>query len=312
MIMGMADPARFPATLNPLSVPPVSQAADTVVPGQPVKDTSSRLLRRLRGSFSPTVQKVLHAPTAAVPPATSVAPTPPAAPQNTSEQLAILEKVLDEVAPIQEDAPIQEGAPMQVEQTLVPPPVVPQAGVAAPPVTQPQALSVDAQPVTLPTPPAAQSVDSGVLAQVVAPVTMQATDTLNPAQPVATAKERFEASVSPDTGMVDASGGIQYVESEKSAEIPVEVEQFLKEVTDHQAQLPHEIVLAGETEVTSSVKNTPTTPVVVLPITPQVEDQGARKPIKWSVRWLVEWSRKIMKVFSGKVIYRQQEAGEQP
>jgi hypothetical protein len=48
--------------------------------------------------------------------------------------------------------------------------------------------------------------------------------------------------------------------------------------------------------------------VIVLPITPATEDAGERKNPKWSIRWLVEWSRKLMKAFSGKIIYREVSA----
>jgi len=48
-------------------------------------------------------------------------------------------------------------------------------------------------------------------------------------------------------------------------------------------------------------------PVIILPITPEVEAVGAKKGPQWSVRWLVEWSRRLMKMFSGKILYADSE-----
>jgi len=42
-----------------------------------------------------------------------------------------------------------------------------------------------------------------------------------------------------------------------------------------------------------------------LPITKKEDKEGRKKSPKYSFRWLVEWSHKIIKVFAGKVIYRQ-------
>jgi hypothetical protein len=147
--------------------------------------------------------------------------------------------------------------------------------------------------------------DASVLPQVIPTVVQQTTDTLNPAYAGPTAKESLEGiGSSLDIQAPDASGGVQYVEQEHHAEIPVEVESFLQQVDDHQAQLPTEIVIADGTMPVPQ-PNFPTHKVVVLPITPQVEEMGEKKNPSWSVKWLVEWSHKIMKMFTGDVIYRQ-------
>jgi len=132
----------------------------------------------------------------------------------------------------------------------------------------------------------------------------QATDTLNSQQSVGTAKERFEMVGAPDIAGVDAGGSIQYIEIEPIPELPVEVEGYLQHVEDHQSQLPAEIVIASD--VTQPfVPSRPLTPVVVLPITAEIEKSGLKKNEHWSIRWLVEWSRKLMKMFDGKIIYSQ-------
>ncbi len=130
---------------------------------------------------------------------------------------------------------------------------------------------------------------------------------LNPTTMVSSAKERLEVGNSLDSTVIDASGGVQAVEVEKNPEIPVEVESFLHRVEDHTEQAPQEIVIADGTIETTQA-NYPSMPVVVLPITKKEERQGRRKSPKNSFRWLVEWSHKIIKLFAGKVIYRQQES----
>lgn len=135
--------------------------------------------------------------------------------------------------------------------------------------------------------------------------TVSQNDTLNPQQGgVSTAKERLENTSSPDQGVVDGGAGITYVEQERSAEIPVEVESYLQKVEDHSQDQPHEVVIAdGTTEQSGTAY--PSRPVIVLPITQQTEEEGLKKSPKFSIRWLVEWSQKVIKMFAGKVIYRE-------
>jgi hypothetical protein len=141
-------------------------------------------------------------------------------------------------------------------------------------------------------------------------MSQMADSNLNPTHPIggsATAKERFEASKSPDTSGIDAGGNVQIVEVEANPEIPVEVEGYLQHVEDNQAQLPSEVVIT--TDVTQPfMPAKPLTPVVVLPITPEIEKVGGSKNPHWSVRWLVEWSKKLMKMFNGSVIYAESKS----
>lgn len=134
----------------------------------------------------------------------------------------------------------------------------------------------------------------------------QATDTLNPQQQlVRSSKERVEPTSAPDAMSIDA-GGVHIVEQEKNPEIPVEVESFLQRVEDHHETAPTEVVIAdGTSEVLTN--SYPSRPVIVLPITQAEEQEGAKKSPKFSFRWLVEFSHKIIKMFTGKVIYRQEE-----
>lgn len=134
----------------------------------------------------------------------------------------------------------------------------------------------------------------------------QADAQFNPPHPLPSrsgAKEVTEATTSPDAQVVD-TGPTQQVELEKTPELPVEVEGFLKKVDDLSNQKPPEIFIADGTQESAAVSY-PSRPVVVLPITEEAEKVGAHKNTTFSIRWLIEWSRKIMKLFAGKVIYRQ-------
>ncbi|MEA2056995.1 MAG: hypothetical protein U9O78_04830 [Patescibacteria group bacterium] len=104
---------------------------------------------------------------------------------------------------------------------------------------------------------------------------------------------------------VEAAASIQFVEHEKSSEIPPEVEKFIKKVEDKKIKAPEEIVVAAQSALAQDDQQFAAEPVVVLPITPKIEAEGEKKPPKFSIRWLVEWSKKIVKMFAGKVIYRQ-------
>lgn len=134
---------------------------------------------------------------------------------------------------------------------------------------------------------------------------VQASDSLNPPQAGhSTAKEKLMSSTGIDQTSPDSGTSIQYVEQEKVPEIPVEVESYLQKVEDNADSQPHEIVIAdGTAEVAGA--NYPSRPVIVLPITQAMEDEGEKKSPKFSIKWLVEWSQKIIKIFAGKVVYRE-------
>lgn len=152
---------------------------------------------------------------------------------------------------------------------------------------------------------AAQNQTDNVLAQAIPQATLQATDdsNLNPIQ-AATSLKEAETSISPDIGPVEAGAGLQQVEYEKTPEIPPEVESYLKSVEDSQDQAPPEITVADGTHAISDSHQPLKKPVVVLPITPEQEKKGKKKSVHWSIRWLVEWSQRLMKMFKGEIIYR--------
>ena len=100
--------------------------------------------------------------------------------------------------------------------------------------------------------------------------------------------------------------GATAVETEKSAEVPPELESWMEKVETHQVQPPQQVVVADQT-ATNLTGNYVAEPVIVLPLTQQKVQQGTKKSVVDSMRWLAEWCIRIMKKFHGKVVYRTTE-----
>ncbi len=146
-----------------------------------------------------------------------------------------------------------------------------------------------------------------VVAQAVPLAVDQMADTLNP--PVAgggTAKEAPLINITVEHPAIDQVPGLQYVETEKSHELPPEVEGFLQKVEDNVDQIPQEIVLS-DLQSGQTLPRVMAQPVIILPITAKMEEEGKKKSSSFSLRWLVELSWKLMKIFTGKIIYRQEQ-----
>lgn len=97
----------------------------------------------------------------------------------------------------------------------------------------------------------------------------------------------------------------QPVEIEHGAEISPEVEKFIEEIQDHDGQVPQEIVVADQT-VTQPTGKYVAKPVIVLPMTESELIAGKKASPLMSKRWLAEWVEKIMKMFEGSVVYREE------
>lgn len=139
-------------------------------------------------------------------------------------------------------------------------------------------------------------------AQVVPQVIAEATDTLN--IPAATSARRPEqgAFATPDIAPELASH-LQAVEVEPVPELSPEVEGYLEAVKDHTKQQPEEIVIA-DGSLPSQHTNVPAKKVVVLPISEEEVKVGHKKSTTWSIKWLVSWSERLIKMFKGAVVYR--------
>lgn len=271
----------------------------------------SDLVAKLRSSMNPGTQKMMQQVIPSNSASQSVA-TPPvqpgiqpiSPPQPSAASSAISQddslQVLDEVLSEVENTPATTSVAPPV--VAIPPAQPPQPAPTQPiiqptiqPAEVPEVLSVD---------PSLQ--DPSVLAQALpTAVTQVAAANLNPPAPASGAGKEKREATTPDAVTVEAAQGIQFVEQEPNPEIPPEVDGFLKRAEDHAAQAPQEIVIADGTTDTPVQTPRPSQPVVVVPITPEIEKKGEHKSPRLSIRWLVEWSHKIMKKFVGKVIYRE-------
>ena len=120
--------------------------------------------------------------------------------------------------------------------------------------------------------------------------------------PISSSRKEAEA---PSRNMIEQGASIQVVETERSPELSPEVEKYLQEVHQEKDRAPKEIVIDDDMANLPSNNQFVSEPVIVVPITPEIEKKGKRKSPKFSIRWLVEWSQKIIKMFSGKVVYLQ-------
>ncbi len=222
-------------------------------------------------------------PAAPQPPAPSQTPVQtatPTVPATSSDALDLLESIVNSSG----DTPVtpQPEVPVAVE----------------PPAPVPTPVAPTVQPA---------QASEGAAAQAVLSTIQEVEDPLNPPNPApASAKENFERPAAPDVASVDAGGAVQHIETERNPEVPVEVEGFLQRVEDFSAQEPQEVVIADGTSEQATT-NYPSRPVIVLPITEEEEKAGKKKSPRYSIRWLVEWSHKVIKMFAGKVIYRHTE-----
>lgn len=104
---------------------------------------------------------------------------------------------------------------------------------------------------------------------------------------------------------VESGASIQYVENEPNPEISPEVSEYLQHAENHHKGDPQEVVIGEAQQDVPMATNMPKQSVVVLPITEEVDKKGGKKGPLHSIRWLVEWSRKLIKKFSGQIIYRE-------
>lgn len=208
-------------------------------------------------------------------------------------QLAVLDQALAEVEathPVETPVIVPElvSSPTEAQANLPP---VQLAGAQTTLATEPVQPDNDLQPEGL----ISQSLNQAL--------TTQANNNLNPVQATSSAKETARPT---QEQAAEANMGVQVVESEPATEISPEIESYLKRV-DQQDSQPKEIIIADDISQVPDTSNYKAKPVIVLPITPEIEKQARFKSPQFSIKWLVEWSRKIMKVFTGKVIYRQVE-----
>lgn len=277
--------------------------------------SSTALLGRLRNSFADLSSVTTNGTSPSwLPPDES----PDSGSNSSLEYLQLLEEAIVEAQALSQDqvpssaqdlsqvqlpaqAPLQSQPPLELQPQ-------PRAATPAPVQTPPLDVVAQAVPalITQPTP-------NLVYGQTSTPkkeVWQNGAALVAPAESQQTAQESSGVSASTEQvgqGIPEAATATMYQEVEPARlEMPVEVEGYLQEVKDNQDQLPQEIVIADNQIDLVPSTTAPLRPVVVLPITPELETAGAKKNPSWSLRWLVEWSKKLMQVFTGKIVYRQE------
>ncbi|HYD34927.1 MAG TPA: hypothetical protein VD999_02570 [Vitreimonas sp.] len=223
---------------------------------------------------------------------------------STQDKVELFDQVLSEIEqqlPVGAPPAVSAVSPDAIAQSVSTVPVTATPAAPVNPVASDLTTQV-AAPLTSPTP---QPVPAAVAPQAVPLAVEQsvAAASLNPAYPTSSIKEALPSMVTLEAPSFDLPVGVQSVEHEHSPELGPEIEGFLHKVEDHHEQQPHEIVVADGSQLLPTQKYM-AQPVIVLPVTPEVEQEGQSKNTTFSVRWLVEFSHKIMKMFSGKVIYR--------
>ncbi len=120
-------------------------------------------------------------------------------------------------------------------------------------------------------------------------------------------KEQANANWSIDTAVQESGGMLTSVEAERSAEISPEVEKYLQRVERDQESPAEELAKLIPT-VLAPTEPAPTEVARVLQVTKKMAAIGHKKSPTFSVRWLVEWSDKLIKMFRGKAVYRKPDS----
>jgi hypothetical protein len=85
-------------------------------------------------------------------------------------------------------------------------------------------------------------------------------------------------------------------------ELPVEVEGWLERAERDDVAEPAAVVHKGQTVVSPA---TPQQVSVTLPLDKEGLEMGITQKVAESIRWLAEWSVRIIKKFHGKVRYKE-------
>lgn len=125
----------------------------------------------------------------------------------------------------------------------------------------------------------------------------------------AKANELTQSNEANQENNTDQLESAETVSNPEMAELSKEIQEVSKETKEQREQAEiakkqqeiNELAEASNTPVAVSNQ-----PVVVLPITAQSKEEAKFKSTKYSVRWLLEWCKKIAKIFSGAVVYKEE------
>lgn len=168
---------------------------------------------------------------------------------------------------------------------------------------EPEVLQANMQSV-LQGDPTIPAVDPSVLDQAVPLAVTQQQQAPQP-QGGGRQKETFEGFGGSTVATTELPGGMQYVEQEKSPELPPEVESYIEHVEAAVQDDQQMVVVAEDVPAEATSPAAPPRIVRVLPISKAQEEVGMKKNPTFSVRWLVEFGHKLAKMFVGQVIYRE-------
>ena len=131
-------------------------------------------------------------------------------------------------------------------------------------------------------------------------------------QVVGRTKETLSNQVSTESNPIVESNQespAEYVSNPELAELSKEIKEVSKETKEQREQAlikeKQKEIDNLATEVVSPVAVS-NKPVVVLPITAKSKEEAKFKTTKYSVRWLIEWCKKVAKMFSGAVVYKEE------
>lgn len=131
-------------------------------------------------------------------------------------------------------------------------------------------------------------------------------------QAVGRAKEILNNQVSAESNPIVESSQetpAEFISNPELAELSKEIKEVSKETKEQREQA---LIKEKQKEIDNLVTEAVTPvavsnkPVVVLPITAKSKEEAKFKTTKYSVRWLIEWCKKVAKMFSGAVVYKEE------
>ena len=122
------------------------------------------------------------------------------------------------------------------------------------------------------------------------------------APPLSAPEYNFSSApeTSPDPEPVDAHQA-------EVQELETSIDAYVKKTADRSHSYKETITLSSD-QTSLANDQYQSQPSIILPITPEQEKKGQHQSPLTGLRWLVEWSKKLMKKFAGRFIYKKPPA----
>ena len=224
-----------------------------------------------------------------------------------SEKLQLFEEVLNEVEQGLPD-PLQANVSVSDATFVEPPANFAEPVVETEPVPAPELYDTPLQTIASALDPEAiyrPSETSGLFAQAIPTAVDQVQEQLQQQVPQVGGRQKEAIEGGSTVAAPEMPADVQYVEEEKSHELPPEVESYIQKVEDIDKTQPQEIVVAEDVAPPAPSVAAPKRVVKVLPLTKEQEEIGIRKSPSFSIRWLVEYGHKLAKALVGQVVYHE-------